>query len=59
MKYFDSDFSYGVDSLKKTIEKFLTILSKTYLDDMYLLNYQSVLWVNLSDKDKLIHNTIA
>lgn len=43
----------------ETLETFLTALLTEYHHDMYLLNYQSVLWVNLSDKYKLLDNTIA
>lgn len=48
-----------VSNMLENLKTILSTLSSEYYHDMYLPNYQSVLWVNLSDKYKLIGSTVA
>jgi len=46
-------------SIDLVLQSLIDCLSTNYYLDFYLPNYQSVLWANLSDKDKLIYDTIS
>lgn len=44
--------------LKSTLENLLTLMSEDYYLDYYLVNFKSVKGVDLSDRNKIIDNTI-
>ncbi|WP_298691406.1 hypothetical protein [uncultured Sulfuricurvum sp.] len=45
-------------NMSENLQTILSALTSEYSLDLYLPNYQSTLWVNLSDKNKLIYDTI-
>lgn len=44
--------------LQESVDELLTALLNEYVHDFYVPFYQNALWINLSDKNQFIHNTI-